>query len=268
MKSGLYHGDCQKLFAQVADGSVQCAIADPPYNIGYDYAGEYDDSLPAGQYIGWSRDWMQALRPKLSPDGAFWLVISDEYVAELKVEAERLGYRLRSWCIWYFTFGVHCTDKPSRCHQHILFFGTGLKTPRFYRENVLVPSARQARYNDKRAANGGKTPNDVWILFPDQLPESATQADLDVWLASRIAGTFGHRAPDAPNQLPEQIVGRMMLMTTQPGDLVLDPFAGSGTTPVVAKKLERLGIGFEQSAKTCKRAQTRFDSVSAGDPLT
>lgn len=246
---------------------MQTAIADPPYNINFDYDGEYADNLPKDQYLNWSRTWMLALLPKLKANGSLWLVISDEYVAELKVLAESIGFQLRSWCIWYFTFGVHCTTKFSRCHQHLLWFGVGSNKPAFYRENILVPSARSARYGDKRAASGGRTPADVWMLFPDQLPEQATSPDFDVWLMSRIAGTFHEREEGAANQLPEALVGRMILATTAEGDAVVDPFSGTGTTATVAKKLRRNYFGFEQSQRICDRSLLRLNNATPGEPL-
>lgn len=266
MKAGIHHGDCRELIKDVQDGTVQIAGFDPPYNIGYGYDGEYDDNLPKERYIDWSVQWMASVKPKLKPDGSLWLIMSDEYAAELKVEAEKLGYQLRSWNIWYFTFGVFCKGKFSRSHQHMFWFGVGDNLPAFYQDQVLVPSARQARYNDKRARAAGKTPNDVWILFPDQLP--AEDGMLDVWLESRIAGTFKRRDPEATNQLPEYLVGRMIAACSKPGDIVLDLFAGSGTVPVAAKKLDRIGIGFEQSKNIANRAQRRFVNAEVGEPLT
>ncbi len=266
MKPGIYHGDAVERLAEVQDGTVQLACVDPPYNIGFDYAGEYDDARPKEQYLDWSRRWLSAVLPKLTADGSLWLFMSDEYVAELKVAAESIGFKLRGWHIWFFTFGVHCTGKFNRAHQHMLWFGVGDTTPAFYQDQVLVPSARQARYKDSRANPKGKTPDDVWILFRDQLP--ADPGDIDVWLESRVAGTFKRRDPEATNQLPEQLVGRIVSACSKPDDLVLDLFAGSGTVPVVAKKLKRQGVGFEQSINIATRAQTRFEKAVAGEDLT
>ena len=110
----VHQGDCLDLLAQVPDGRVHLAFADPPFNIGYDY-DTYDDRRTADDYLAWSRRWMGEIVRVLRPDGTFWLAIGDEYAAELKVMATReLGLACRSWVVWYYTFGVNCRQKFSR----------------------------------------------------------------------------------------------------------------------------------------------------------
>ena len=106
-------GDCVKLMARLSDESIDLAFADPPFNIGYEY-DEYNDRLESEQYLDWSVKWMKQVHRVLKPTGAFWLAIGDEYAAELKVEALKLGFECRSWVIWYYTFGVHCTSDNIR----------------------------------------------------------------------------------------------------------------------------------------------------------
>ncbi|MCC6511116.1 MAG: site-specific DNA-methyltransferase, partial [Pirellulaceae bacterium] len=84
MLGRIHHGDCIQGMQALPDGSVQLAFADPPFNIGYDY-DEYDDRLESEKYLEWSEQWMSEIRRVLSPAGAFWLAIGDEYAAELKI---------------------------------------------------------------------------------------------------------------------------------------------------------------------------------------
>src|SRR5207245_6318191 len=105
------------------------------------------------------------------PDGTFWLAIGDEFAAELKVIAHRdVGLHLRSWVIWYYTFGVNCTKKFSRSHAHLFHFVKDPKTFTFNDEAIRVPSARQLVYDDGRAVPDGRLPDDTWILRPQDLP--------------------------------------------------------------------------------------------------
>jgi len=265
----LYQGDCLKEFARLEDGSVNLIFADPPFNIGYDY-DVYDDRSDADQYLDWTRKWGGEVKRVLAPTGTFWLAIGDEYAAELKLIFQKeLGFTCRSWVIWYYTFGVNCTKKFSRSHAHLFHFVKDAKKFTFNAKDpaVRVPSARQLVYADIRGNPAGRLPDDTWILRPQDLPEGF-QPDEDTWFFSRVCGTFKERAGWHGCQMPEQLLGRIIRMSSNPGDLVLDPFSGSGTTLVTAKKLGRRWIGFELSANYAARAQARLDAVIEGQPLT
>ena len=111
-------GDCLKGMAAMEEGSIDLIFADPPFNIGYEYDG-YNDRRDYDKYLDWSREWITAVYRLLKKDGTFWLAIGDEYAAELKLIAQReAGFICRSWVIWYYTFGVHCTKKFTRSHAH------------------------------------------------------------------------------------------------------------------------------------------------------
>ena len=152
--------------------------------------------------------------------------------------------------IWYYTFGVNCTKKFSRSHAHLFHFVKDAKRFTFNAMDpaVRVPSARQLVYADGRANPDGRLPDDTWILRPQDLPEGF-QPDEDTWYFRRVCGTFKERAGWHGCQMPEQLLGRIIRVSSNPGDLVLDPFAGSGTTLVVAKKLGRQWIGFRAIAE-------------------
>jgi site-specific DNA-methyltransferase (adenine-specific) len=264
----LYQGDCVQGLAQVADGSVALAFADPPFNIGYDY-DVYDDRTDAEQYLVWTRTWGAEIKRVLSPTGTFWLAIGDEYAAELKLIFQKeLGLTCRSWVIWYYTFGVNCTRKFSRSHAHLFHFVKDAKRFTFNAKDpaVRVPSARQLVYADARANEAGRLPDDTWILRPQDLPDGF-QPDEDTWYFSRVCGTFKERAGWHGCQMPEQLLGRIIRVSSNPGDLVLDPFAGSGTTLTVAKKLGRKWIGFELSPNYVAQAEARLAATTEGQPL-
>ena len=116
----------------------------------------------------------------------------------------------------------------------------------FNAEAIRVPSARQLVYGDRRANPTGRLPDDTWILRPQDLPDGFT-AEEDTWYFPRVCGTFKERAGWHGCQMPEQLLGRIIRACSNPGELVLDPFAGSGTTLAVAKKLGRRYLGFELS---------------------
>jgi len=265
--NSLLHGDCVARLNQLPAGCVDLAFADPPFNIGYDY-DVYDDKRDRNQYLTWSKSWIGAVYRALKPDGTFWLAIGDEYAAELKVSSQELGFHCRSWVIWYYTFGVNCKQKFSRSHAHLFYF---VKDPAHFTfrhdspEN-RIPSARQLVYGDNRANPMGRLPDDTWILRPQDLADCFTP-DEDTWYFPRVAGTFKERAGFHGCQMPEQLLGRIIRGCSHEGELVLDPFAGSSTTLVVAKKLGREYLGLELSEDYVKRGTERLANARKGDPL-
>ncbi|WP_020467070.1 DNA-methyltransferase [Singulisphaera acidiphila] len=109
-------------------------------------------------------------------------------------------------------------------------------------------------------------PDDTWILRPQDLPEGFAP-DSDTWYAPRVCGTFKERAGWHGCQMPEQLLGRIIRTCSNEGDIVLDPFAGSGTTLVVAKKLGRKYLGFELSADYAAQIESRLEAAHVGQPL-
>ncbi|MBM4021151.1 MAG: site-specific DNA-methyltransferase [Planctomycetes bacterium] len=262
----VHQGDCVEVLARVPTGSVHLAFADPPFNIGYDY-DTYDDRRTTDDYLDWSRRWLAEIVRVLRPDGTFWLAIGDEYAAELKVSVTReLGLTCRSWVVWYYTFGVNCRQKFSRSHAHLFHFVRDPKQFTFNVDAIRVPSARELVYADKRANSAGRLPDDTWILRPQDLAEGF-KADGDTWYFPRVCGTFKERSGWHGCQMPEQLLGRIIRASSHEGDTVLDPFAGSGTTLAVAKKLRRRFLGCELSAAYAARIRDRLSAIRAGQRL-
>jgi len=114
--------------------------------------------------------------------------------------------------------------------QH--FFGIKflywLNDKRIFPQRIRVPSARQVKYNDRRAKDGGKMPDNLWEF-------------------SRVCGTFREKRKWHPCQLPEQMIERIIFGHSNPGDTVLDPFVGSGTTLYCCDRLSRHVVGIDQS---------------------
>ncbi len=262
----IHNVDCISGMNQLDAGSVDLAFADPPFNIGYKY-DVYDDAREAEHYLDWSRQWIEGVYRALKPTGAFWLAIGDEFAAELKLISQKAGFKCRSWVIWYYTFGVNCKFKFTRSHAHLFHFVKDHKQFTFNSKSIRVPSARQLVYNDGRANPDGRLPDDTWILRPQDVPEGF-QADGDTWYFPRVAGTFKERAGFHGCQMPEQLLGRIIRACSNPDELVLDPFSGSGTTLVVAKKLGRRWIGFDLSADYIQRGKARLEGVEVGEPLS
>lgn len=259
--------DCISGMQSLPEGSIDLVFADPPFNIGYDYDVYHDKKGPE-QYLAWSRDWISEVHRVLKADGTFWLAIGDEYAAELKVLSQAVGFTMRSWVIWYYTFGVNCAKKFSRSHAHLFYFVKDAKKHTFRAEALenRVPSARQLVYNDSRGAENGRLPDDTWILRPQDVADGF-KPDEDTWYFPRVAGTFKERAGFHGCQMPEQLLARIIRICSRENETVLDPFSGSATTLVVAKKLGRHFMGFDISKDYITRGLARLKKTRVGDPL-
>ncbi|MCD6364313.1 MAG: site-specific DNA-methyltransferase [Planctomycetes bacterium] len=243
-------GDCIELLQTQLEPLADLIFADPPFNIGYKY-DVYEDRRKYQEYYDWTRRWMQACRNVLKPAGSFWIAIGDDYAAEIRMIARDLDLHLRNWVIWHYTFGQNTKAKFARSHTHLFYFVNDPTTFTFNDLAVRTFSDRQRIYNDKRASKLGKIPDDVWSTFP------------------RVCGTFGERVQWHPCQMPESLLSRIVRVSSNLGDLVLDPFAGSGTTLVVAKKLSRRYVGIELSENYVENMRDRLEatrSISAFSP--
>lgn len=236
-------GDCIETMGDWPPGQVDLAFADPPYNIGYVY-DEYDDDLPGDQYVQWCRKWMGQIKRVLRPDGSFYLAIGDDFAAELCIVGKQLGFTLRNWIIWHYSFGQNMKAKFTRAHTHILYFVVDPKNVKFNADMLRFPSARHTEYQDLRANPDGRLPDDVWNDIP------------------RVCGTFKERQGFHGCQLPEALLTRIIMASSDPGDLVLDPFVGSGTTVAVAKRLGRRYLGIDLSPEYVARSERRLGAVA------
>jgi DNA modification methylase len=254
-------GDCIEILGRVPAGVADLVFADPPFNIGYEY-DIYHDRRAKEDYLGWSERWLRAAIRVLKPTGALFLAIGDEFAAEHKVMLDRHGLTLRNWIIWHYTFGVNCTKKFNRSHAHIFYYVRDPKRYTFNSHEVRVPSARMTTYADRRANPVGKLPDDTWVLRPQQ-SDAHFRGDQDTWFVSRVCGTFKERL-NHPCQMPEAVLERIIRVASNPGDLVIDPFAGSGTTLAVAQKLGRRFLGCELSDEYAEGVRKRL-RLSAAD---
>lgn len=251
-------GDCLKLLNSLPAASVDLAFADPPFNIGYDY-DVYNDKQSRSAYLEWTEQWLSAVNRVLKPTGSFYVAIGDEYAAELKIRLDQLGLTMRNWIIWHYTFGVNCRKKFNRSHAHILYYVKDEKRFTFNPDKIRVPSARQTTYADRRANPVGKLPDDTWVLRPQE-EERCFKPSSDTWYVPRVCGTFKERKGH-PCQMPEAVLERIIQVSSNPGELVLDPFAGSGTTLAVAKKLERVYLGIELSPEYSQQIRERLGEI-------
>lgn len=240
---GIQHGDCIEELNALGSATVRLIFTDPPYNIGIDYGdGKEADEQPDAVFVDWCSRWMEQCHRVLTDDGSLWLMINDEYAAEFAVTLKQLGFTIRNWIKWYETFGVNCTNKFNRSSRHIFYCVKDAGSFVFNTDPIRRQSARQVVYNDSRAADGGKLWDDVWTI-------------------PRLVGTAAERLPEFPTQLPLELVETVVLVASEPGDLIVDPFNGSGTTGAVAIKNGRRYLGIERNARFHELATLRLKGM-------
>jgi DNA modification methylase len=232
-------GDCIEVLSKIGEPFADLIFADPPFNIGYKY-DKYYDKVKKKNYIAWTKEWMAVAKSVLKPHGSFYIAIGDDYAANVKIIGDELGLVMRNWIIWHYTFGQQTKTKFARAHTHIFYFVNDPKHFTFNDHAVRVPSDRQLIYNDRRANPVGKMPDDVW------------NGD------SRVCGTFKERAGWHPCQMPESLLKRIVAASSNPGDCVLDPFSGSGTTASAACQMGRHYVGIEISESYVKNSTERL----------
>lgn len=246
----VYVGDCRDVLAHLPDkGAVDLIFADPPFNWDVPYE-EWHDGMPRPEYERFTFDWLAACADALSPTGSLWVNIPDDTAAETVVHLKRLGLTMINWCVWHFRFGQNRDSSFIMSKVHALYFAKHPEKRTWNPGAVLEPSDRATIYADPRtlakASNKGmRVPMDVWYG--------------QYW--GRIQGNNLERRSHHHNQIPEVYLERVILACSNEGDLVLDPFLGSGTTCTVARAWNRRSIGIEFSPGNAKSAWERITDI-------
>jgi site-specific DNA-methyltransferase (adenine-specific) len=190
---------------------------------------------------------MRAVARSLAEDGSFWVLIGDEYADHFGLLLKEAGLHRRQWLIWYEAFGVNCQRGFNRCSRHLFWM---VKDPArfvFHDSAVLRPSDRQTKYADGRAQPGGKLWDSVWGINPP-IP--------------RLVENSRERLPGFPTQLPLALLTAVVGCASDPGDLVLDPFSGSGTTGAAALTLGRRYLGLERNRAYAEQSRLRLQAAA------
>lgn len=255
----VYVGDCRDVLRGLMPeikGKVDLVFADPPFNWNRAY-DKWDDAMPDDEYLRFTYDWLDLCHEALRPGGAMWVNIPDDWAAEIVVHMKAKRWtRLVNWCVWHYRFGQNLTERFINSKVHALYFvkGEGVGGPElgprtWNADEVLEMSDRAAIYGDRRTQSK-----------KDGMPPGL-RVPMDVWYGpfwGRIQGNNKERRAQHDNQLPEVYLERVVRSTSNAGDLVMDPFLGSGTTGVVAHALGRRFIGVEFSKDNAKRAYGRI----------
>ncbi|MHA1300003.1 MAG: DNA-methyltransferase [Candidatus Helarchaeota archaeon] len=249
--------DClEGMRKHIADSSIDLVITSPPYNIKLksrnDYTKNYIDNLPEAEYREKIKELIDELARVTKEDGSIWINMKSRYLNE-KNEVVTANYGslepptwilnfsrnklyLKNLIIW--NYDINSDTKNNKLHpryEFFFWFTKQLKNYKFFIDEIRVPPKTKDKRNNPKGAN----PTDVWYI-------------------PLVKGNSRERNFH-PAQYPEKLIERIMKACSKEYDTVLDPFMGSGTTMAVAKKLNRICIGFEINKTYVKNTEKRLN---------
>lgn len=244
----LFADDCMAILPHIRDSVVDTVFADPPFNLGKSYGMNSNDLRSEGDYLKWCKGWVSECVRTIKPGGAFFLYNLPKWNVLLGSHLSDLGMDFRHWIAVEISA---CLPIPGRLHpsHYSLLYYTKGKPKTFRRIRTPIQTCRHCRgevkdYGGHRDAMNPKGVNlkDVWTDIPPVRHWKFKSKD--------------RRA----NALSTKILDRVVEMSTLPGNLVLDPFGGSGTTFAVCEKKGREWIGMEIDF-----AQEIIDRIEGGE---
>ncbi len=245
----IHGGDCVEVMRSLPADSVDLVFADPPYNL--QLRGElhrpdnsrvdavddhWDRFASFADYDAFSRAWLGEARRLLKPDGAMWVIGSYHNVFRLGAQLQDAGFWILNDVIWR-------KSNPMPNFR-------GKRFTNAHETLIWAAKSDQSKYTFNYEAM--KALNDDLQMRSDWLIPLCTGSE-------RLKNADGDKAH--PTQKPEALLHRVILATTRPGDVVLDPFFGTGTTGAVARRLRRRFVGIEREAAYREVAQARIDAV-------
>ncbi len=233
----LYQGDSIQWLKGLDTESVDMVFADPPYNIN---KAEWDKFETQEKYIDWSMQWISEASRVLKKTGTLYICGFSEILADLKHPSMKFFNSCR-WLVWYYKNKANLGNDWGRSHESILHLRKGKKQT-FNIDDVRVPYGKHTlKYPSHPQAitsqygNNGKR-KDVWV------PHQKGAKPKDVIEVPTTCNGMGEKTPH-PTQKPEELIRKFVLASSNEGDLIVDPFSGSGTTLVVAEQLGRKWLG-------------------------
>ncbi len=247
----LWHGDALELLGRMKDRSVDLVVADPPYAIAKE---AWDEFASLEAYVAWCDLWLAEVARVLAPHGSAYVCGFSEILADVKVRSASRFAGCR-WLVWYYKNKANLGRDWGRSHESILH----LRGPdaRLDVDAVRVPyNGHTTKYPARVQAvssqyGGAQAKRDTWQ------PNPLGAKPRDVIEIPVICNGMAEKTPHA-TQKPEALIERLVLASSGEGQLVVDPFAGSGTTAVVAARLDRRWFTCDADARYVGLARDRL----------
>lgn len=248
----LWLADCLEFLGDLPAGSVRLAIADPPYAIG---KAEWDEFPSLAAYLDWCDGWLAALHRVLAADGTAYVCGFSEILAEIKARSAARFTGGCRWLVWTYRNKANLGRDWGRSHESLLHLRKGRRFVMNV-DDVRVPyNDHTRRYPERVQAvssqYGAGRRRDRWQ------PHPLGAKPRDVLEIPTICNGMAEKT-DHPTQKPEELMRRLVLASSNAGDLVIDPFAGAGTTLVAAAALGRRFAGADSDPRYVGVARERL----------
>lgn len=226
-------GDSLKVMKSMTSESVDLIFADPPYNIGKDFGNNKDKWNDVDSYVEWCKEWIDDCMRILKPNGTMYFMTATQHMPYLDVYVSR-KYHVLARIIWaYDSSGVQSKKMYGSLYEPILMVTKSASAAYTFNANAILVEAKTGsqrklidyRKDPPQPYNTEKVPGNVW-----QFPRVRFRMD---------------EYENHPTQKPEALLERIILASSNEGDIVFDPFAGSFTTCAVASRFGRRTIGIE-----------------------
>lgn len=233
-RGALWDKNCLDVLMYIKDGTVDTVFADPPFNLGKEYGKKYTDKMPDDQYLEWCKDWLRECVRVLKPGGALFVYNLPRWNIQLGSVLFSMDMMFRHWIAVEISACLPISGKLHPSHYSILYYTKG-KPNTFRRIRTPVQTCRHCGGEVKDYGGHRKALNPNGINLKD------------VWtdIPSVRHGKFKNYEGRKANALSTKMLDRVIEMSTVKGDIVLDPFGGSGTTFAVAEYKNRRWLGME-----------------------
>ena len=248
----LYNYDAVKYLKQLESNSIDLIFADPPYNI---KKAEWDTFSNQQEYIDWSMEWITEAYRVLKKTGSLYVCGFSEILADIKWAAAPL-FKGCKWLIWFYRNKANLGNDWGRSHESILHFRKS-KDFIFNIDEIRIPYNKHTLKYPKRTQaetsqySNGKRMNYVWE------PNPLGAKPKDVLEIPTISNSAWEKYPHL-TQKPVELLRKIILSSSNPDSIILDPFGGSGTTFAVAEAYKRKWLGTELELEYCDIIQSRL----------
>ena len=232
----LYEGDCLDILPHIADESVDTVFADPPFNLAKKYGKKVNDDRPNGEYVRWCKRWLDECVRIVKPGGAIFVYNLPKWNVLIGAHLAEGGLDFRHWIAVNIKLSLPIPGRLYPSHYSLLYYTKG-KPNTFKKIRTPIETCRHCggELKDYGGHRGAMNPNGVNLT--------------DVWndITPVRHWKFKSRKRSA-NQLSTKTLERVVNLSTEEGDIVIDPFGGSGTTFDVCERLNRHWIGIEMES--------------------
>lgn len=229
----LYNGDCLDVLKEIKDNSIDLIFADAPYNIGKDFGNNSDKWKNYKDYLNWCYTWIEECFRVLKFDGTFYIMTSTQYMPYLDIYVSE-RYFVINRIIWtYDSSGVQAKNKFGSLYEPILMCTKSEKSKYCFNSKDILVEAKTG--SQRKLIDYRKDPPQ---------PYNTLKVPGNVWNFNRVRFRM-KEYQNHPTQKPEVLLDRIIKVSSNIGDVVLDPFSGSFTTCKVAQELNRKSIGIE-----------------------